>query len=207
MIILSNKLLAPYVRFLNGADTEPIDFVIINKTVSASTDYGKITKYIKCDRGNIRFFVKSRSKDMSGATINLNMQAGDVYTLCAIKKDNKYQILPISENTDKENLNLGHLRICNLNRDQRGISAYANDTCFVAEIPTDDICRYVELVPSKYQISIKASDSGKEVINCGMQSIKSGRYNTLFVLTPKTAAGEALGIYTIDASSYDSMYL
>lgn len=176
-------LLYPYIRFLNATDSE-ISFKMPSKNIHLkNTDI--ISPYIKASRGMV--VIKTYTENAFKTTF-INLKIGDIYTLCAFKTNEGYDLKLINDNYNKENSSCSHLRICNLIYNKNNIAAYANDMVFCKGINFLDTSKYIDFIPESYDIKFKASEN--EFINdsAPLKKLKEDNCYTCYLISSKTSS-------------------
>lgn len=200
--------LHPYIRVLNASDYGNVDFYMFNTMIAGCAEHGYFGSYVKCERGMTTFRVCPKNNpDFALASLAIKLDIGQVYTICAVGTGKEVSMYAIEEPCKKSNLEYGHLRICDLWMDSGKKNVYANDVCFVAELSYPNITRYVEMKPGNYEIELRDSKTADKRLNCDEQSIRAGKYNSLYILPPKDENSEPTSIFTVDAASYNGFYL
>lgn len=201
--------LFPYVRFFNASpDAGSIDFYCGSELVAAAIPYGAFSVYIKVPTGMQCFKItKSGTKNEYISELNVDFKIGNVYDICAVNTYPKTNLYAIKEPTDKSETNYGHLRVCNLSPNNESVNIYADNNCFIGDIKYMEISKYVAMIADKYNFTVKNSEDGNKILNCGTQIIKQGKYNTLYILSKSAPYNEPICVFTIDAASYSGFYL
>jgi len=201
--------LFPYVRFFNAVDhNSKFDFYICNTLAAAGIPFGAFSSYLKISGGQQIFKVtKAGDKNNVIAQICIKFHIGKVCTICAKETSNGITLCELEEYTNKDNLQYGHIRICNLSSQCRDVSVYANNECIAAEIGHGQICRYLAMIPGKYTLKVKCSDEHSDFLTIPSIVIKPGKYNTLYIIGAKKESSEPVGVFTVDAASYSGFYL
>ncbi len=204
---MESNLLHPYIRLLNATGVDGLDFYIFNSLKSFKTPNGQISQYHKCDRGLTTLRVcLGGNGDEYLASMALNLEIGDVYTVCAIRRGDRVSLYAIREITEKKNMEYGHLRVCNLMASKANMSASAKGECFVSGMKYIDITKYIEMKPDNYEFTV-SFENEKLSAKSDECSVKSGKYNTLYVFPSAENENNPSFLYTIDAMSYTGFYL
>ncbi len=200
-------LLFPYVRFFNASPQGgSLDFYIGNTLVAAGIRFGSFTPYIKLSTGPVAYkMTRAGRKEDVVQKIIMQQNVGDVYTLCAAGKADNPQFMTIDENAEKINMDYGHLRICNLSPEDGGFDVYASDNKILGDINFKEVSRYMEIRPETYDFSVYKNQ--KKVLNCGRLKLKSGKFNTLYIIGLESEIPYLTDVFSIDASSYNGFYL
>lgn len=202
----SCSLLHPYIRVINASSCNRLDFYMYNTMIAAAMEYGKAGKYIKCERGLTTFRVQSEGQKQC-ANLALRLETGKVFTICAVGRQEQMRLFAIAEPTQRENLEYGHLRICNLWQGSEKINVSTKGACFVGALKFSDVTRYIEMQPGNYAVSIRDANENRLLLECGEQSVRPGRFNSLYILPPQNENDAPMAMYTVDAASYEGFYL
>lgn len=201
--------LYPYVRFLNTLpDSGGFDFYKGNTLIAAGLPFGAFSSYIKAETGPQIFKVtKSGNKNSVCAQLAIDLKVGSVYSICAMEEPGGMALYAINEPTERESLQYGHIRICNLSKFCKAADVWANDECIVSDIRYLEVSKYLATIPGKYTIKVKSSDDSSVFLTIPSQIVSQGKYNSLYILGGKSESPEPLGVFTIDAASYNGYYL
>ena len=203
------NFLYPYVRFFNAVpNNQNADFYIGNALVASNITFGKFSPYIKVTKGRQNFIVtKSGNKNDVLATLTLNFDDGEVYTIAAVTDDGKVLAYGINEPTERNNLEYGHVRICHLSPDLGKADVVANQYKILGDIDYLELSKYICISPGRYDFNIKRSGEEKSVLNVSAQTMRPGIYNTLYIIGLADGTPNIRGVLSIDAASYNGYYL
>ena len=84
---------------------------------------------------------------------------------------------------------------------------YANKYQILGDINFLEISKYISIIPDTYEFTIRDDDSERTILNCGRQSIKSGKFNTLYIIGRINSNPSLRCVFSIDAMNYDGEYL
>lgn len=203
------NFLYPYVRFLNAAPSlAGVDFYNGNTLVSPDLSFGCFSPYIRVPKGTQEFKItEAGNKDKVIATITLPFEQGEVYSVAAVHSDGSVMAYGISEPTVRENTNYGHVRICHLSPNFGEMDVSANGHGILGNIDYLELSKYICISPGKYEF--RMSQTGDNVLKLVMpnQNLKSGRYNTVYVVGLSDGDPSLMGILSVDAASYTGYYL
>lgn len=204
----SCSLLHPYIRVMNASSCDKLDFYMYNTMIAAGMEYGKAGKYTKCERGLTTFRVQSAGDNVKQcANLAIRLETGNVFTICAVGTHEQMRLYAIAEPTERKNLEYGHLRICNLWPESERINVSTKGTCFVGGLRFSDVTRYIEMQPGNYGISIIDANENRPLLEAGEQSVRPGKFNSLYILPPPNENASPTALYTVDAASYEGFYL
>ena len=203
------NFLYPYVRFFNAVpDNQNADFYIGNALVASNITFGTFSPYIKVTKGRQNFIVtKSGNKNDVLATLTLNFDDGEVYTVAAVTDDGKVLAYGINEPTERNNLEYGHIRICQLSPDLGKADVVANQYKILGDIDYLELSKYICISPARYDFNIKRSGEEKTELNVSAQTMRPGIYNTLYIIGLADGTPNIRGVLSIDAASYNGYYL
>ena len=208
MIDYSDRgFLFPYIRFLNASPQGgSLDFYIGNTLVAAGIKFGTFTSYMKTSTAPVTYkATRAGKKDDVVQTVVICQNIGEVRSLCVVNKADKPEFMAIEEPTLRNNMEYGHLRICNFSPDKRGFDVYANETRILGDVNFKEISRYMEIRPQSYEISLWHKE--KRILNCGKLNMKHGKFNTLYITGLENENPYLSHILSTDAASYSGFYL
>lgn len=200
-------LLFPYIRFFNASPQGgSLDFYIGNTLVAAGIRFGSFTPYIKTSTGPVTYkMTRAGRKDETIQKIIMQQNVGDVYTLCVTGKADNPEFMVLDENAPKINMDYGHLRVCNLSPGDGGIDVYANDNRILGDIRFKEVSRYMEIRPDRYNFSLNKNK--KMVHDCGRLLLKSGKFNTIYIIGLENEIPNITDVFSADASGCSGFYL
>lgn len=203
------NFLYPYVRFFNASpDLQNADFYIGNSLAASKIGFGSFSPYIKVSKGQQQIKITSPgNKNDVLATLNLNFNDGEVYTVAAVNDNSNVIAYGINEPTERENLNYGHIRVCHLSPNAGEIDIVANEYDILDEINYLELSRYIEITPGKYDFKIKSSETDETVLNVSSQNMRQAIFNTLYIIGLNGGQPSLRGILSVDAASYTGYYL
>jgi len=199
--------LFPYVRFFNASPHGgSMDFYIGNTLVGAGIKYGSFTGYIKTMSSPVTYkAARSGRKDDIIHKITLSQKVGDVCTLCVTNKADKAEFMIIDEICEKNNMDYGHIRICNLSPENAGLDIYADQRKILGDINFKEISRYMAIRPQSYEISVWKNE--KRILNCHSLDMRQGKFNTLYIIGLLDEVPKISNVFSVDAASYNGFYL
>lgn len=203
------NFLYPYVRFFNASPgLQNADFYVGNSLVASRIGFGSFSPYIKVSKGrqDIKITAPGNKNDVL-ATLTLNFGDGEVYTVAAVSDGTGTMAYGISEPTDRENLNYGHIRICHLSPNAGEVDVIANEYEILDDINYLEISKYIAITPGRYDFKINNSETDETILNVSSQNMRSGIYNTLYIIGLHGSEPSLRGILSVDAASYTGYYL
>lgn len=208
MIDYSDRgFLFPYIRFFNASPQGgSLDFYIGNTLVAAGIKFGTFTSYMKTSTIPITYkATRSGRKDEVVQTIVIGQSIGEVHSLCVVGKPDKPEFMAIEETTRRDNMEYGHLRICNLSPGENGFDVYANENRILGDINFKEISRYMEIRPQTYEMSLWNKE--KRILNLGRLNMRQGKFNTLYITGLENEIPYISHVFSTDAASYSGFYL
>ena len=198
----------PYVRFFNAdAYGRSMDFFVNGEPVAENIAFGQFTGYMSVPEGMVNLSVSCIGCDKDNDGINSGFDRSSVYTVAAVNIGDDVSLYGIKEIFDIDSQSMGHLRVCNLSVDVDEADVYANKYQILGDINFLEISKYISIIPDTYEFTIRDDDSERTILNCGRQSIKSGKFNTLYIIGRINSNPSLRCVFSIDAMSYDGEYL
>ena len=206
---IPDSFLFPYVRFFNAIPGKSkYDFYSGNTLIAAGIPFGAFSSYIKLTNGkNVFKITECGKKNNVFSQIIINFNVGEVFTVCAIENHNSISLYGINEPTEKENMQYGHLRICNLASECANVQVYAGNECIACDVHYLDFTKYICIIPGKYDLSVKDEESKAEYVKITEQYINQGKFNSLYITGVNPENNIPYGIFTVDAACYSGFYL
>ena len=203
------NFLYPYVRFFNASPNLPAaDFYVGNSLVASNVAFGAFSPYVKVSTGRQEFKIAAAgNRDDTLATLTLNFGNGEVYTLAAVSDGTDTMAYGISEPTERDNLNDGHIRVCHLAPELGEIDVIANEYDILDEINYLEVSNYMAITPGRYDFKINNSETDETLLNVSAQNMRQGIYNTLYIIGLNGGEPSLRGILSVDAASYTGYYL
>ena len=203
------NFLYPYVRFLNATPSEAgVDFYRGNSLVAPNVGFGTFSAYDRVSPGTQEFRItRAGNKDDVLATLSLPFEKGEVYTIAAVHSDGSTMAYGISEPTERNDTQYGHLRICNLSPDFGEMNVDANGHMILGGIDYLEISKYMCMTPDKYEFRAKRAKDNALKLVMPNQNLRDGKYNTLYIVGLSDANPSLMGILSVDAASYTGYYL
>jgi len=203
------NFLYPYVRFLNASPTlSGVDFYHGNTLAAPNLSFGNFSSYVRVPTGTQEFKItEAGNKDNVIATVNLPFEQGEVYTVAAVHSDGSTMAYGISEPTKRENTEYGHVRICHLSPNFNEMDISANGHKILGNIDYLELSRYICISPDKYEFRMSQSKDNVLKLVMPNQNLRSGKYNTVYVLGLSDSNPSLMGILSVDAASYTGYYL
>lgn len=203
------NFLYPYVRFFNAAPGGGnVDFYIGNTLAASNISFGNFSPYIKVIKGRQDFRItRAGNKDDVLARLTLNFSDGEVYTVAAVSDRGRVLAYGINEPVNRDNLNYGHIRICQLSPDLGKADVIANQYEILREIDYLEISRYICISPGRYDFNIRRTGTQDNILNVSAQTMRPGIYNTLYIVGLVEGTPKIQGILSVDAASYNGYYL
>jgi len=203
------NFLHPYVRFLNASPSVAgADFYLGSRLYAPNLGFGCFSSYIKVPRGTQEFIItEAGNRNNVIARLSLPFNQGEVYTVAAVHSDGETMAYGISEPTDKTNMQYGNVRICHLSPILREADISVNGKKILQNIDYLEISKYICMTPDMYEFRVSDSDSGRVVLSVPNQNVRSGKYNTLYVVGTQNDATPLMGLFSVDAASYNGYYL
>ena len=201
------NFLYPYVRFVNACPSvKSADFYHGNTLVAPNLGFGCFSAYIRVPRGAQEFRItESGNKDNVIASITLPFGQGEVYTVAAVHSDGSAMAYGIAEPTARENTQYGHVRICHMSPSLGELDINANEHKILGNIDYLEVSRYICISPGKYEFSAMETSGGSPKLVMPNQVVKPGNYNTIYIIG--NSGDNLMGIFTVDAASYNGYYL
>ncbi len=203
------NFLHPYVRFLNASPSlVGADFYLGSRLYAPNLGFGCFSSYIKVPRGTQEFIITEagdRNKEI--ARLSLPFNQGEVYTVAAVHSDGSTMAYGIAEPTDKSNIGYGNVRICHLSPVLREADVSANGKKILQNIDYLEISKYICMTPDMYEFSVTDSDLGRTRLTMPGQNVRSGKYNTLYIVGTDNDSTPLMGLFSVDAASYNGYYL
>ena len=197
----------PYIRFFNAdAYGRNMNYYINGKSAAENIPFGHFTGFMSVPEGMVNISVSCIGNKES-AGIDISFDNTSVYTVAAVNIGDEISLFGIKENFHESSRSMGHIRVCNLSVDVREADVYANSFQILGDVDFLEISRYINIIPDTYEISIKDDETEKTVLNCGMQTFKSGKYNTLYIIGRINSNPSLQCVVSTDAMSYESSYL
>lgn len=203
------NFLYPYVRFFNAdPNLSSVDFYMGNSLLASNINFGSFSPYLKVAKGRQEFRITEKgNKNNVIATLTLNFNDGEVYTVAAATDGVKTIAYGIAEPTDRENLNYGHLRVCHLSPNAGKVDVTANGYTILGDIDYLEVSNYITIAPGRYDIKLNKSGTDETVLNVSSQTMRAGVYNTLYIIGLAGGEPSLRAVLTIDAASYTGYYL
>lgn len=196
----------PYVRFFNAdAYGRSMDFFVNGNPVAENIPFGQFTGYMSVPEGMVNLTVSCIGCDKDNDGIDITFDKFSVYTVAAVNIGDDVSLYGIKENFDIDSRSMGHIRVCNLSVDVEEADVYANKYQILGDIDFLEISKYIKIIPDTYEFTIK--DDNKTILNCGRQTIKSGKFNTLYIIGRINSNPSLSCMFSVDAMSYDGEYL
>ncbi len=204
-----DNFLYPYVRFVNACpEVEGADFYHGNTLLSPNLGFGCFSRYGKMFTGTQEFTItEAGNKANVLATIKLPFGKGEVYTVALVHSDGGAMAYGIMEPTERSNLNYGHLRVCHLSPNLGSLDISINDHDILGGIDYLEVSRYICVSPGTYEFRARNSADGVLKLVMPNQEIREGKYNTLYIIGLSNEKPCLMGIFTVDAASYNGYYL
>ena len=203
-----NRFKKPYVRFLNAdAYGRNTNFYINGKPVAENISFGQSTGYMSVPEGTAKLTVSCTGCDCDNEGINIAFGMSSVYTVSSVNIGDEVSLLGINEIFDTDSRSMGYVRICNLSVDIDEADVYANRYQILGDIEFLEVSKYIAIIPDIYEFTIRDDDSEKIILNCGKQTVKSGKFNTLYIIGRINENPSLRCVFTTDAMSYNGEYL
>lgn len=197
----------PYVRFFNAdAYGRNMNYYVNGKSVAENIPFGQFTGFMSVPEGIVNITV-SCIGNKDGAGIDISFDKSSVYTVAAVNIGDEISLYGIKENFPENSRSMGHIRVCNLSVDVLEADVYANNFQILGDIDFLEISRYINIIPDTYEITVKDEETEKTVLNCGNQTLKSGKYNTLYIIGRINSNPSLRCVLSVDAMSYEGKYL
>lgn len=197
----------PYVRFFNADSLgRNMSFFMGNKSIAADIPFGGFTQFSEVPVGTNSFTVSCVNCESAGK-IMLTFDNSSVYTVAAVCIDNSVSLYGIREMFSQNNRSFGHLRVCDLSPDIVNADIFANQSQILGGVDYLEISRYMDIIPDTYNFTVKECNSDKVLLNCGRQTARSGKYNTLYLIGRVNSNPSVKCVFSVDAQSYDGEYL
>ena len=198
----------PYVRFFNAdAYGRNMDFLVNGKPVAENISFGQFTGYMSVPEGMVTMTASCIGSAPDNEGISISFDLSSVYTVAAVNIGNEVSLFGIKEIFDTDSQSMAHLRVCNLSVDIEEADIYAGKYQILGDIDFLEISRYIGIIPDTYELTVKDDDKGKILLNCGKQTLKSGKYNTLYIIGRINSNPSLRCAFSVDAMSYDGKYL
>lgn len=196
----------PYVRFLNAYQGS-IDFYVNGEKYENTLNFGDFSKYVKVNEGINELYAKSNSNGEQLSSITIDFDKNRVYTVAIVSIAGEPSLYGIYEPYERDNVSMGHLRICNLSPNLTKPDIYAGKYKILGDIDYLEISKYIPIIPDRYDFTVKEANSDKVLLNGGVQTIRPGIYNTMYLAGNYDNRPELTALISVDAASYDGMYL
>ena len=197
----------PYVRFFNADSLgRTMSFFMGDEALAADLPFGAFSPFTEVPVGTDTFTVSCVNCDSAGK-IMLTFGDSSVYTVAAVCIDDSVSLYGIREIFDQTNRSFAHLRICNLSPDIINADVFANNSQILGGVDYLEISRYIDMIPDTYNFTVRGCGSDKVLLNCGRQTVRSGRYNTLYFIGRVNSNPSVRCVFSVDAQSYDGEYL
>lgn len=198
----------PYVRFFNAdAYGRNMDFFVNGKPVAENIAFGQFTGYMSVPEGMVNMTVSCIGCKADNEGINIAFDLSSVYTVAAVNIGNEVSLFGINEIFDTDSTSMAHIRVCNLSVDVEEADIYANKYQILGDIDFLEISRYISIIPDTYEFTVKDDDSERVILSCGRQTLKSGKFNTLYLIGRINSNPSLRCAFSIDAMSYSGEYL
>lgn len=199
----------PYVRFFNAdAYGRNMDFFVNGKPVAENIAFGQFTGYMSVPEGMVNMSVSCIDcTDDNSGSIDIAFDLSSVYTVAAVNIGDGVSLYGIKEIFDIDSRSMGHLRVCNLSVDVEEADVYANKYQILGDIDFLEISKYIAIIPDTYEFTVKDDDSERTILSCGKQTIKSGKFNTLYLIGRINSNPSLRCAFSTDAMSYEGEYL
>lgn len=196
-----------YIRFINlSPQGGSLDFYVGNTLVGAGIKFGSYTNYIKTATGpQVYKVTRCGRKDEVVEKIVFSQNIGDVHSLCVAGMADEASFIPVAEPTSRQNTDYGHLRICNFAPGSTRFDVWADDEMILGDIEYKNVSRYMEICPKSYRLSL--FENKKRVAELGSFEPKKSKYTTLYIAGLKNEMPHLLGVFTLDAASFNGFYL
>lgn len=203
------KFLNPYVRFLNALPgNQKVDYYLGNTLVAPGLEFGCFSRYIKVGRGTQEIkMTESGNKENVIATVNIPFEQGDVYTVSSVYSGGENMAYGIAEPTERSNPDYGHVRVCHLAPGLGSLDISANEHKILGNIDYLEVSKYMCLLPGKYKFTAIDTLNGKTELAMPCQFPKAGMYNTVYIIGNGTDSAPYMGLFSVDAASYNGYYL
>lgn len=198
----------PYVRFFNAdAYGRSMDFFVNGKPVAENIAFGQFTGYMSVPEGMVNMTVSCIGCTADNGGISIAFDLSSVYTVAAVNIGDEVSLYGIKEIFDTDSQSMAHLRVCNLSVDVEEADIYANKYQILGDINFLEISRYISIIPDTYEFTVKDGDSEKTLLSCGRQTLKSGKFNTLYIIGRINSNPSLRCVFSTDAMSYSGEYL
>ncbi len=203
------NFLYPYVRFLNASPSlTGANFYIGNSLASPELGFGCFSGYVKVPRGTQEIIVaEGGNKGKAIAKLTLPFNQGEVYTVAAVHSDGNTMAYAISEPTQRDNSNYGHVRVCHLSPSLGDLDISANGYKILGNIDYLELSKYICMTPGKYEFSATDNKTSRLSLVMPNQNVSPGKYNTIYIVGNGSDTAPLMGLFSVDAASYTGYYL